>query len=472
MATQLTDGTNNALVDATSKGQVVQNPKVIAQAGFALLAGQIDAGTVTGTPLNRAPNVSVDERLSIGQDVGIIADSFNATAQNTAVWSNNLTTMTLTYSGGFAFLNAGGSLASGAFAVKKSYRTFALYQAGGIKMEMRGYLTQTPQTNNTVYIGMGFPGTTAAPTDGVYFQYDTTGVLKAVVNFNGTLAVSATLTAPSANAIHEFAIIISDDNTEFYIDGVLQAQVGIPTGGALSTLSDSASVFVQNTNTGVTGAAQGVKVAFLAVTQLDIAGAKPWPHQMVAQGFMASQGQDGGTMGTTALLSNSLAAGAGAAMTNTTAGPGSGLGGQFGVLPTLAVGTDGVLCSYQNPAATVNVTGRLLYITGVRLQGCVTTQLTGGPVVYAYSLAYGHTSVSMATAEAATTKAPRRVALGYETYGLGASIGTIGQSVYVPFNSPTVVNPGEFLAICAKNFGVVTSAGVINFLVMFDGYWE
>jgi hypothetical protein len=35
MGVQLSDGTNNNLIDATSKGALVQNPKVITQAGFA-----------------------------------------------------------------------------------------------------------------------------------------------------------------------------------------------------------------------------------------------------------------------------------------------------------------------------------------------------------------------------------------------------------------------------------------------------
>jgi len=476
MAVQLTDGTTANVVDATSKGILVQNPKVATQGGFVNLGAQVDAGAVLGTQTVRAVSASIDERLTAGLDTTLLIDSFNYTAQNTTNWSNNLTTMTLTYSGGYAFLNAGASVASGAFAVLKSYRTFPLFQAGGLHCEFRGYLTQAPQTNNTVYIGLGIPGTTAAPTDGIYFQFDATGILKAVVNNNGTLSTSAALTAPSANATHEFAINVTDDNSEFSIDGVLQAIVPLPTGASLMTLSASASVFVQNTNTGAVGAAQGVKIAFVALWQLDIASGKPWQHQMAGQGMVASQGQNGGSLGTTALYSNSLAPGAGAVMTNTTAALGSGLGGQFAALPTLAANTDGIVCSYQNPAPTVNLTGRMLMITGITINSVVTTVLAGNatPVVYIYSLAYGHTAVSMATAEGATAKAPRRIPLGAESFGAAAAVGTLGSSlgVRVQFGTPIPVNPGEFIALCAKNVGVVTTTGVVTFLVGFDGYWE
>jgi hypothetical protein len=84
----------------------------------------------------------------------------------------------------------------------------------------------------------------------------------------------------------------------------------------------------------------------------------------------------------------------------------------------------------------------------------------------------------MATAEGTsfttnpTTKAPRRVPLGFETYVVTAPVGTLGQGVTFKFDTPIVVNPGEFVAICAKNLGTVTSAGVIVFLVTPDCYWQ
>ena len=165
-------------------------------------------------------------------------------------------------------------------------------------------------------------------------------------------------------------------------------------------------------------------------------------------------------------------------MTNTTAALGTGLGGQFTWQPTLAVGTDGILCSYLNPVGSVNQTPRTMMITGVRIQSAVsTTALTGGPVVEAYSLAYGHTALTLATTESgsfttATAKAPRRIALGFESFASAAAVGAMsaGDAVHMSFASPIPVNPGEYIAIVAKNLGVVTTAGVITSLVTFDGY--
>jgi len=191
---------------------------------------------------------------------------------------------------------------------------------------------------------------------------------------------------------------------------------------------------------------------------------------------MAYQLQSGAaTLGTSALYTNSLAAGAGVVMTNTTAALGTGLGGQFSALPTLTAGTDGIVCSYLVPAGTSAIPGKSLYITGIKVHGAVTTVLAGGPVLYAYSLSYGGNVLSLATVEAnGVTKAPRRIALGFETFAATAAAGTVGSpgGCYMKFDSPVVVHPGEYAQIVAKNLGTVTSTGVITFLVTFDGYME
>lgn len=147
---------------------------------------------------------------------------------------------------------------------------------------------------------------------------------------------------------------------------------------------------------------------------------------------------------------------------------------------TLPVGTDGILMSYQVPAGGINQTPRSLVITGIRIQGMVTTALTGGPVQYTYSLAYGETAEDLATPESTsfangTTKAPRRIPLGFERYApVNAPVGTMspGGAVQVTFKDPVVVNPGEWLSIVARNDDTVTTAGVICILVTFDSYWR
>jgi hypothetical protein len=225
-------------------------------------------------------------------------------------------------------------------------------------------------------------------------------------------------------------------------------------------------------NSTATSTAQIMKISFVNVTLADQSTTKPWNSIMCGSGGHASQGQTAQTMGTNALYSNNLAVGAGAVMTNTTAALGVGLGGQFSALPTLAVGTDGILCSYQVPFGTSILPGKSLYITRVTISSTVTVALIGGAVVYALSLAYGSTNVSLATTESATAKAPRRMPIGIQSYAAAAVVGATPNILDMDLNSPIVVQPGEFIQVVAKNLGVVTTAGIITSIVSFGGYWE
>jgi hypothetical protein len=330
--------------------------------------------------------------------------------------------------------------------------------------------------NNVTEIGLMLAATNATPTDGAFFRYDAGGVFKAVLSNNSTEYTSAALTAPEVNIMHKYKIILENDRALYYINGVCQAIILGPTGLGMPTSSQSLPVMVRTINTAsAPPSATTVKVGYIFVGVQDGAAIGKDNATIAAiSGRMGSQAQAGVTAGSTAGITNSQAAGAGTAMTNTTAAAGTGLGGQFGVLPTLAVGTDGVLCSYQNPIPTTALSGKTLYIRGVKIAGVVTTALTGGSVVYAFTLAYGHTTVTLAATEGVGTKSPRRVPLGMENFASGAAVGTRGSSdgVYMAFNAPIAVNPGEFVAITAKNFGTVTTAGVIVYHVGFDSYWE
>lgn len=93
-----------------------------------------------------------------------------------------------------------------------------------------------------------------------------------------------------------------------------------------------------------------------------------------------------------------------------------------------------------------------------------------------WCVAFGHTAVSLATAEAATTKAPRRVPLGIMTWPVGAAIGQQPQfgPIQVNFNdAPIYVNPGEFVALVAKFIvGTATASQVIWGTGTFIYSWE
>jgi hypothetical protein len=187
-------------------------------------------------------------------------------------------------------------------------------------------------------------------------------------------------------------------------------------------------------------------------------------------------------MGTAALLPNATAATTitGGAISQTVA-IATGLGGQAGIVAGVA-GADGAITAYRNPAPTINITGRNLYITGVRIDAVnLGAAVATTASILQWSLAYGATGAtipSLAQAESAsfatgTAKAYRRVPLGVQSWIVGAAIGAPAEQITVKFDSPVVVYPGEWVVVAAKFLvGTATASQVIWSVVTFDAYYE
>jgi hypothetical protein len=441
-----------------------------------------DDGSLFGSKSFGVPYVS-ERRLIVGLDTPIMDYTFNATAQDTGMWKYVTATMTTTWNTTGLLLNANSTLTTTTGTAISSNKLLTLTGNGSLWSDMTVNITAAPLANQVFECGLfPFAAGTAAPTEGVYFRYTTAGLI-GVINYNGTETTTSVMLSAAAivpNVTYVLTLHINERMVTFWKDGNLlpNGKLAIPAAQGQPFITTALPVTFQFRNSGTVSGApvMQVKVLDTSSDQKSINLGKPYPHIQAGKGLMGSQGQNGGTMGSTALYTNSLAIGAGIVMTNTTAALTAGFGGQFSTQPTLVAGTDGIVQSFQNPAGGVNQTPRTLYITGVKVQGCVTAHLSGttsASVVYAYALAYGHTAVSMATVDGSATKAPRRIPLGWESYSHSARQGTLGgNGLYMPFNSPIVVHPGEFVAITAKNIGLVTTAGVISFLVTFDSYYE
>lgn len=484
MSTVIKDPITGALLEVTTERQVKVKPanpvdidgsEHFTEVGSVRLQAESDAGTITGVPLLKALEVSSDYRLRVGLDHSIFNELFPGAVLNSALWTAPVTTMTATVAGGFVNLNAGLSLAINGVARLSTYRHFPCYKSYTTYFESETQFAATPVAGNICEWGAFLSTGIAAPTDGCFFRINSGGEFRAVVSNNGIETQSGTLDFDSlvgVNTTKAFLIYVISNRALFWIENILVAEIILPPAQGASTSSMQLPFSFRTYNATATSTAQVMKIAFVNVTLADQNTSKLWNAILCGAGGHASQGQTAQTMGSTALYSNNLAAGVGAAMTNTTAALGSGLGGQFAVQPTLVVGTDGILSSYQVPIGTAILPGKSLYITRMTISSVVTTALTGGAVVYALSLAYGHTSVSLATTESAIAKAARRIPVGIQTFAAAAAVGTTPTKVDLDLNSPIVVQPGEFVQLAAKNLGVVTTAGVITFIVSFGGYWE
>lgn len=438
----------------------------------------------SGLATKRDARVDFEGALATGLKSVLWGDGFNLAAVNSANYKNPVTTQTVGFANGYATLNGSGITTANSNSAKQTYRVFPLAGSNELKVEIVAFRNNAPQINETLEFGLFnavLPGA-AAPTDGVLFRFATDGAgvprLFAVVNFNGTESTAVIAAVPAANKVHRWGINVVEREVEFWVDGVLVQQILINT-LANTFAAPFASTAVPFTARYIIGATPPATVTqfMMSAVNSDMAAAgreSPWADQLAGAGQFLHQGQNGGTMGSTAAYANN-AAPAAAALTNTTALV-TGLGGQAHILPTLAAGTDGIVFDFVNPVGGVQQTPRSLVIKGVRLHSVVDVILAGGPVIYAWSLAFGHTAVSMATAENAATgtKAPRRVPIGLEIFAATAAVGSVGTpaGLEIKFVTPIVVNPGERVALIAKNIGTVTATGDITTLAAFDGYFE
>lgn len=467
---------NVAEVSADNEVRVVTNLSAI-KAGFDTIASEQDAGTVTGTRRMKALEGSEDFRLRVGVDSPLFNEFFPGAALNSAVWTAPVTTATVTVTGGFVTLNGGLSTANAAVARVSSYRSFPAVATCELYAEIVVQLARTPVASNVTEWGFGIATGTSAPTDGAFFRLFANGEFRCVAVNNSVELQSGTLDFDALmgnNTSRHCLVAIGDDRVKFWIDDVLVAIVDRAAAGSSMTASGNLPILLRTYNTGVTSAAQVLRVGLVSVQIGDLTLGIPSSHLAAGSGWGSYQGQTGGTMGTTASYANSADPTASAALSNTAALV-TGLGGQARFNAAVTAVTDGIVTSYQVPAGTAALPGKTLYVTGIKISAvnlgaAVATTAT----VLAWSLAFGHTAVSLATTEAATTKAPRRIALGFMSWPVAAAIGDMPArgDLTMAFDSPIVVQPGEFVASVAKFvLGTATASQVIWAHVTINGYY-
>lgn len=473
-----------AEVNAANQLKVVLETNAIANTaniGGVKLFSENDAGTLTGAPYLRSPETSTDHRLRVGIDTVLFTDTFNAITQNTTNWSYTAATLLLSGggSGYISFSGSGTAATHGAYYRSSQY--FPIVGTAPVAFNVAFGQAVSPLVANEVFIA-GLTNTPAnsgvAPTDGVWLQL-TTGGLIGVLAYNGVITqtgILQTIASLVVGNIYNFRIIIGETEVEFWNNGVLLGEIIIPAGNGQPCLSAAQAITLQKYCTGVVSNTNNIRVTDVTVSLMDIATNKPWATQMALQGMAGYVGQNGFTQGKTSLWTNNTAPTA-AVLTNTAAAF-TGLGGIAAILPTLAAQSDGIVFAYQNPVPSINITGRNLVITGVTVQSAVSVILAGGPVTYVYALAFGMTALTQVTTETATfitgtTHAPRILPIGIESFVVTAPVGTLGSSgLQLRLNTPVVVRPGEWVALLARNIGVVTTTGAITNITAIDSYWE
>jgi len=490
------NGSGKANVDANYNLQVILPGNTAAgveygggadAAGFAAMLSEVDAGTVTGSRLVRAPEVSQDYRVRAGMDTLLFSDTFNASAQNTSVWSYTFNTMTAAQPGAgtvnFGTVQ-GTTSAHGAF--MRTFQHFPLFGTFPLAVEFHvGQFTAALTAGEVWLMGLGLPSAaTTPPTDGVWIQLTSAGVI-GVAAFSNTTTQTGTLLSIgslSVGDLDKFIIVVGERTVEFWRDIELLGTLNVPNANGQPFITTSLPVFMHKYNTGAVSNTNTMRVADVNVTLMDAQTSRDWPTQLCTLGQMAYQGQNGGTMGTTALLPNATAATTvtGTALSQT-ASIATGLGGQAGITAAVA-GIDGLITSFQCPTGSTTQTPRNLVIRGVRIDSVnIGAAVATTASILQWSLAFGATGgtiPSLAQAESAsfatgTSKAWRRVPLGLHSWIVGAAIGTPAEAIVLKFDCPIVVHPGQWVSAVAKFIvGTATASQVIWATVTFDAYYE
>lgn len=483
---------NVAEVNANNQVKVIQETDAYTNGqyvGASRSMGEVDGGALTAVVRLRPYEPDADYRMRVSQDIIVDEDNVNYTAQNTGKYSYANTTMTNTWTAGQMTTNSGSITTTTTGTVYSSYATFPATGTTTLSVDAEVGFSAPPTTNTFIEWGVGIPGAqTVAPTDGVFFRVSASGV-QGISSYNGTetstgvfpLSAGTGTWVYTNNKRYQFILYQSAIEAVFWVnDGtgaVLLGAIPLPVAQPRMTMNTSAQFFFKHRITG--GAAAGTFQAFLGAHCVRQGGVQygTTPSTAGNRIFGSYQGLSGGTMGSLANYANSANPTA-AVPTNTTAALGTGLGGQFWETASLAVNTDGIICSYQVPASTVNFSSRRLVIRGIGLTSYIQTVIAGGPFIAQWSLAFGHTAVSLATAEAATTKAPRRIALSGFTQVVTAAqavstmVSQPGGSFIDFGDAPIYVNPGEFVQLVTKHVGTVGTTGTIAHVVTFVYGWE
>ena len=446
-----------------------------------------DQGVITGVARLASMEVDIDYRGRVSQDIQLDEYSYSAAAQYTGKHTSLATTFTNGFvAGNFTSnsANASGS-AAGSFSGIQTYASFPAIGTHTLSFDQEVAFSANCPTNNFVEFG-GQTATisAAAPTDGVFFRLNSSG-LQGIASYNGAETSTGIFPISSSNASpwqytlnkrYQYIVYIGGVYAAFWMnDGtgaVLMGTIPLPAGQGRMCMSQSLRKFFQHRVTG--GASGGALQASESGYSVRLGGSNiaTVMSTMGNRIYGSYQALDGATQGSLANFANSANPTA-AAPTNTTAALGTGLGGQFWETDTLAVTTDGIIQSFQVPTATVNARGARLVVRGVKIQSFIQTALTGGGYNAVWSLAFGHTAVSLATAEGTATKAPRRIPLGVQSVASGAAALLMLQDVVIDFgDAPVFVNPGEFVQCVKKKVGAAPTAGTVAHNITFIYGWE
>ena len=504
---------NRAEVNAYNSAKVVLETNATTNAaniGGVRMYSENDQGLAAGTgslaPYLLSTETSDEYRQRNELDILLDEENFSYSAQNFTKHQMYATTYAPTWTTQGFNTNPASSLTAAAAMLLRTYKTFSVNGTETTSWDCELAFTWTTgaqlPTNTVIEQGFGLNAVTTPYDvfDGVYFRLTPSGMYLVVRNNSSTdTAISSTFFAPDGTGTtvwqpvsgrkYQFILYSMARSIECWIaDPVtgmtwLAGDVNCPPGYSQPTASSALPIFVRQYQATAPTIASQVTIGRWSVRR---------GGQVIAQGlgeFNARATENinsPGTLTTTAnqaITSGSITRPTAGVPSNTTALVTS-LSGMVLETNTLAVGTDGILMAYLNPAlptatGTSYLPARRLRIDGVRIGSVVQTVFVNTvALAKMFYIAYGSTTLSLAgtATDAVTAKAYRRLMIDLaQSYPINAAAGTVPTTTgetFIKLQNPLFINPGEYVALCTYHLPTAATSGVIQHSIAFDYAWE
>jgi hypothetical protein len=454
--------------------------------GIAAVALRSDAGAITGDILDFDPECDQDSRARVALDRLEFIEPWTGAVLNSSSWQSVVATMATAVLDGSVRLNSANSAAINTSARITSYRTYPLNTPGILTADFPIQIAAASVgiVNTAWDVGFFIATGSALPTDGVFLRMSAASELRLVVSFGGVEAqsppIAYTSTPPGfpgellpVNETRAVTLTLDSRSARVWVNGALAAAVTTPPGQPSLCRSYALPFTARVFNSAVAPvSATQLRIGALSITTGG-AGANVLSAAETAalSGQGGYQGYSGATLGTLANYANS-AAPAAAALSNTAAGYTT-LGGQFLFAAPAGAETDYALFGFQVPVQAAGSHNLNLLIHGARIDAVnIGATVAGTPTVLQWGLAVGSTAVSLATVEAATTRAPRRIPLGVQSWVVGALAGAPAEAIESSFRGGLLAEPGTFVHVIAKvPVGTATASQQIRGTVYIDASW-
>lgn len=388
-------------------------------------------------------------------------DGFEGATINPLKWNIVATTMAATQS-----TVAGVTINSGAITtintgyMLKSKQAYTKMQRQPLHFKARARIDR--YNNSVMELGFGDAATfNGANTTGAYWQVQSGGAVVPVLTFNSVDITGANISGSlTSTDYYTFDVIVDDDEAVFVVQNTATAQIisrqtiQLPLTQQRLFSATQFNVLTRVYNTGVAPASAPrmfLTDAYLAMldVNLNLQAGELYARlnrSIYENPFTGAQLQT---------FANS-AAPANATLSNTAAGYTT-AGGLFSFAAVAGAATDYALFGVQLPATAM--------ISGITIDAWNTgAAVATTPTLLVWGLAYNLTAVSLATAS------HTRVAVGAQSFPIGAAVGATSQRITQTFDTPLLCPANTFINVILRMpVGTATASQVIQGLVTLDG---